>query len=232
MANRFLVREQTSSLLFSAATDRIDITSVAAQNNLTAFSFSCWFCPVSAGGGGLGRFFSKGSGSTFRYTMIFDLNRIELISGHGTQGKWDLNFSTQLKDAKWHFVCVTYDSSSLSNNAIFYYDGTTPSVITAQSPVGSLQADNTIFTIGNNSNNNRNFGGYLNDIKWFNRVLTSSEVSALYYNNSNPSNTLVGYWRLNENTGSTATDFTGNANGTITGATWSTYRQFGARSLV
>ena len=229
MANRFLVREQTSSLLFSAAADRIDVTSVASQNNLTSFSFSCWFNPINGGGGNLGRIFSKGTGSTFVYTLVYSTANMQLITGHATQGKWDIPLTS---NRIWHFICITYNSSSLSNTPIFYLDGTTPSVNLTQAPVGSLQADNTIFTIGNNSNNNRNFGGYLNDIKWFNRVLTSSEVSALYYNNSNPSNTLVGYWRLNENTGSTATDSTGNANGTITGATWSTYRQFGARSLV
>ena len=70
------------------------------------------------------------------------------------------------------------------------------------------------------------FSGKLDEVRMYNRELGSAEVTTLYQAGavkySAPNNTgLVGYWAMEENTGTQAGDSSGNnKNGTISGATW------------
>lgn len=70
------------------------------------------------------------------------------------------------------------------------------------------------------------FKGQIDDVRLYNRVLTAAEVSAMYKSGQVTRKTvsnsgLVGYWPLNEGTGTVAGDSSGNGNvGSISGATW------------
>ena len=66
--------------------------------------------------------------------------------------------------------------------------------------------------------------GTIDDFRIYNRALSPKEVRDLYNFAPGP----VGYWKLDEHSGSTANDSSGNGNtGTITGASW-TNGKFGA----
>lgn len=64
--------------------------------------------------------------------------------------------------------------------------------------------------------------GRVDEFRTFNKALTATEISQMYYNNIVPSG-LTSEYLFNEGTGTTAADSSGYANnGTITGATYST----------
>ena len=75
---------------------------------------------------------------------------------------------------------------------------------------------------------NNRFNGQIDEVAVWNKALTNSEISALYNSGSGldassdsvnyaSSSSLQGYWNLNENSGVTATDLSGNNNhGTLT----------------
>ena len=131
-------------------------------------------------------------------------------------------------DTNWHHVVAIHDVSS---NLQIYIDG--------------IFRNSTAVTA--NSNGSRNFSGYpfflgannsigtanqfcdcsIDEVRIYNRVLSASEVSALYNSGAAkfapPTDKgLVGYWSMNEGAGTVAGDGSGNGNrGTLTGGpTW------------
>ncbi|HIO88309.1 MAG TPA: T9SS type A sorting domain-containing protein [Candidatus Marinimicrobia bacterium] len=129
-----------------------------------------------------------------------------------------------VNDGKWHHIVATWDysGSGESGNAAIYVDGVKATVET------SYRAR----TIDNSSDNLYIgavpfFDGSLKEIAIWSQALTANEVSNLYYSGSGRAATtvqtakVVGYWELDEGSGSTVTDESGNSNnGTISGATW------------
>jgi hypothetical protein len=77
--------------------------------------------------------------------------------------------------------------------------------------------------IGNSSANTRNPNGYICNVTQHNVALTQEEVITIM-NGGNVSRGLVGKWNVDEGTGATVADSSGNGNnGTITGAVWETF---------
>jgi len=70
---------------------------------------------------------------------------------------------------------------------------------------------------------NRNFPGYIGKIRYYNVALTDSEAVQVLASDD-LTRGLAGKWNLDEGTGTTATDTSGNGNdGTISNATWVTF---------
>ena len=90
-------------------------------------------------------------------------------------------------DGNWHHVAMTWDSGSKTsaNNIVrIYIDGSE----TDNDAIGNTWSDGSGhagFIIGRNDiQSNAYFNGHMNDIAFFNDVLTSSEVSAIYNSGS------------------------------------------------
>tara|TARA_R100001015_G_C4619364_1_gene176066 strand:+ start:212 stop:1135 length:924 start_codon:yes stop_codon:yes gene_type:complete len=90
-------------------------------------------------------------------------------------------------DGNWHHVAMTWDSGSKTsaNNIVrLYIDGSE----TDNDAIGNTWGSETGhagFIIGRNDiQSNAYFNGHMNDIAFFNDVLTSSEVSAIYNSGS------------------------------------------------
>ena len=82
-------------------------------------------------------------------------------------------------DGTWHHYVITYDYSLSSNNAIIYKDGS--SVTTATKSGNSASNSNAVGGIYMGTHSNTYYlNGTLDDFAVWNRVLTSSEVSALH----------------------------------------------------
>jgi hypothetical protein len=112
----------------------------------------------------------------------------------------------------WQHVAVTYDGSSVMR---LYRNGVevnNASGIPAISGVGTAE-------IGAFQNGNL-WNGLIDDVRVYNRALSPSEVSRLYDWAPGP----VAHWKLDERTGTSAFDSSGNANtGTLTnGPQWAT----------
>ena len=132
-----------------------------------------------------------------------------------TTSSFDLSADT------WTHVAVVRDDSS--GNALFYKNGKFIETETASNdPTGGTSSDANM-TIGNSFANSNGFNGELAHVRVWDVARSASEISH-YYNRTIDSDDsgLVGYWKLNEGTGTSVSDSSSNSNsGTISGASWS-----------
>ncbi|MDO8429065.1 MAG: DUF2341 domain-containing protein, partial [Candidatus Daviesbacteria bacterium] len=122
--------------------------------------------------------------------------------------------STSYSTSAWHHVVGTYDGTTMK----LYVDGVLDSELARS---GAINSNSGSLTIGAwNSGSTAWFNGKLDDMRIYNRALSAGEVSQLYNFAPGP----VGYWNLDEKTGTSAFDKSGNANtGTLTNTpTWTT----------
>jgi hypothetical protein len=138
-----------------------------------------------------------------------------------------------VNDGKWHHVAVVYDEDK---STIFaYLDGVYAIQRTEKSdPVGTPMVFGIInptnpIQMGDHYQSNLGhsvfYPGFIDEVRIWNRALSETEISSKMYTITDPSNEtgLIGYWKFNEGTGTTANDLSGNNHhGTINGAVWST----------
>ncbi len=127
--------------------------------------------------------------------------------------------NTYVGNNEWNFVTVNYRRSS---DAEFYINGTLKHTVNISSRSGSI-SNNANLTFGTHS---FRLDGFLDDVRIYNRALSSGEIARLYSSGQATRKTvsnqgLVGYWSFDEGAGTVAGDSSGNGNnGTIIGATW------------
>jgi hypothetical protein len=179
------------------------------QQILNYCSFSAWFKLI--GNQRVNQYYiidariSFGNNSTY---LNVDRDLIQTLG---------FSYSTSvINDNNWHQIISSYDGSVTK----IYLDGT----LINQSSQGNLNIVLNNLRIGNSCNNNECFNGNLDDIRIYNRTLSSDEVTALY-NSEKPATDLttglVAYYPFNGN----ANDESGNGNnGTVNGATLTTDR--------
>ena len=143
-----------------------------------------------------------------------------------------------VNDNEWHYIVSTKSGSTLSMyiDGIFEKTGTdtTTTVTDNASPLYIGMMNGTL-----------PLTGYVDESRIYNRALSASEIWDLYQM-GNPDHVnsadsqgdplekgLVGYWKLDDGSGTSATDSSGNANtGTLTnGPTWTTGQIGGATSF-
>ena len=118
----------------------------------------------------------------------------------------------------WHHLVLTYDGS----NMILYIDGIEAGSTGAY---GQITNEFSPFNIGRLVWQTANFDldGQVDEMSLWNITLTEQQVQDYMYADLTGEEGLVGYWKLNEGTGSTAYDSSDEGNnGQIYGATWST----------
>jgi len=141
---------------------------------------------------------------------------------YGTGSNVSVTLTTSAITANnWHHVAVLRDDSV--NEIRYYVDGVKVGTATTGVSNDPTGGGDGVVSIGANFEQNNEFDGEIAHARVWNVARSDSDI-AYYYNrtvDSNDSN-LVGYWKLNEGTGSTVADFSSNSNsGTITGASWS-----------
>jgi len=137
--------------------------------------------------------------------------------------------NTALNDNKWHYVTATYDNSYVK----LYVDGKLNMTPVSQTGIPNTGAVNSY--IGD-QNGTRFFNGLIDDVKIYPYARTADQIKQDYNsrgslkgtsanlssasNNSNLSDGLVGYWKMDEGVGTTTTDSSGNnITGTFSGST-------------
>ncbi len=123
-----------------------------------------------------------------------------------------INTAEVLTDGVWQHAVVTYNGQT----ATIYLNGT--SVGSAAFSM-AIQTNIRALGIGARYNGGNLFNGSLDELRIYNRALSATEVQNLYKWAPGP----VGYWKMDENTGTNANDSSGNGNlGTLTNGTWTT----------
>ena len=127
----------------------------------------------------------------------------------------------------WYHVAGTYDGDSVK----VFINGIQQGSL--YMPTGMVPGTAYPWRFGRLSDpsqsQTRYWSGQIDEVRIWNRALNASEILARYDHHLDPTqeNGLVGYWRLNDGSGTTVTDQTSNGNnGTLAGAVWSTLVPF------
>jgi hypothetical protein len=222
-----------AGLAFDNDTQYVNVGSNSVLDNLTAVSVSAWIYPTSFAS--YYRIMDKDSGlagwgiHVCNGGSYCNGNTIAIVakSTSGTTfGRWsgDNNIISQ---NNWNHITVTWDRSSLSNDPRIYVNGVESAVTEWTTPSGAYSNDAASnLYIGNNHTPDRGFRGTLDSIRVYNYVRTPAQV-VWEYNKGGP----LGWWKLDECTGTTAYDASGNGlNGTITIDATGTYTSAGTCS--
>lgn len=209
--NRFRIRDYPASLNFSGASDKIDTGSDFIGTS--DFTVSCWINPNNLAGSTPWTIVDNGN-FLFRVTTTSSIPRLQASSDGSTLV---LSATASIVYNRWQHVVVTRTSAGVVN---FYINGVLNG--TADQASGTPASGSTNVIIGNNNAGTRRFSGRTNEACFWNRILTTNEISDLCFSGSVPSSSLLRQFNLTTGAGTVAVDSSANlTNGTITGATFS-----------
>lgn len=222
-------------LSFGGSDDYVNMGNVLDFERTDTRSFAFWI-NVAAAPSAHNIFASKiGDASAYRG---FDIGVRGDVAGDPLEfelrGSADSNWLTiratpPAWDGNWHHVVMTYSGNSAPSGVKIYFDGTLLSNTTDADTLASSIGNTGSFVLGafDETLLSADFTGSLDEFRIYNRVLTQAEVTALYNSgsvrvNAPNNNGLVGYWSMEDATGTQATDFSGQGNtGTLNGgASW------------
>lgn len=210
------------SISFDGANDKLQLVEVQTLNEVvdTAFTFSTWVNAASTGtnrmiGGGQ---FLDGSGASYPFSIqssggVFTAS-IETSSGSGL-----LTGKTTFSDSQWYQIALTY---STSKGAQLFIDGSLEASVNISGSLNTVSS----FIVGEDIDQTTgidNWDGLIDEIRIWNIARDSVSIQNDKDRTiSGSSDNLIGYWRLDEGTGTLAFDLTSNKQkATIEGASFS-----------
>lgn len=201
-----------SGTTYDGTGDYLNMGDVASLEPTTEITVSAWF--KSSGNTVYKRLVSKGV-STRGYELIMypDIlsGRIEFNLGiNGAEIDISSTGSPALNDNNWHLATGTWDGQVVK----VYVDGI---LYNTRNASGTLTHTSDPFNIGSNSNGSNLHSGSIDEARVYNRALSPAEVQALYEWAPGP----VGYWKMDEGSGTTTKDHSGNGlTGTLNSTRW------------
>ena len=214
------------SLLFDGTNDYLDIGSLSALSSASSFSVSFWFKNNGnfSGNvfGGWGSSSNNNIGLNPNYTGNIFYFVVRAGSAAGSLSVSSLG--TYAPSNNWnHFVC-TFDGGDRK----IFINGTQRASDTGVAPSTTSSSAGDNVAIGRRETYYAK--GYIDEVALYSSSLSQSEVTDIYNSGtpddrSNDSN-LLGYWRMEEGSGTTVADLSGNSNtATLTnGTTFSTIK--------
>ncbi len=162
------------------------------------------------------------------YEMLYNpgLNEVRLVGGGGAYAK---AIGVDL-DTGWHFIVGTIDNET----GEIYVDTIKK---TTWYIISSLKSGADPVEIGNRErslSNGDRFGGIIDEIRLYNRVLTSEEINGLFASNTevgDAATSLVAHWAFNETENLIAADSSGNGRNCSL-QNWSHYYPEGATECI
>ena len=173
--------------------------------------------------------FGYGTNKRGTFTPNFSSNRPLIWNGNNWYVYWD-DTSAQ-DDGEWHHWMVYNDVETIVDSKL-YVDGILIEVnkFVTSGTVSNLLLYTQSLTIGayknNSTNTGHHFEGSITNFAVYSGDKTDDATA--HYNNGTPKDLsgesdLQGYWKMDENAGTTVADSSGNGNdGTIDGASWIT----------
>jgi hypothetical protein len=191
----------SNALTVNGTNQQVSIPSLGLSST---FSFSFWVKSTTASGSNMfsiGNYiYCEANYSSGDIAACSPDNSAHVITAGG------------LMDGNWHHVA--YVSTGAAATQLLYVDGILQGTVTATPNLSGGSAA----TIASQNGSNY-FQGTIDDVRVYDRALSASEITDLYHWGVNvaPSTGLVGWWKLDEASGTSASDSSGNGNtGTVT----------------
>jgi hypothetical protein len=218
----------THAISFSNATDHVKVDDDTSIQNIfnSGGSVSVWIYAEGAGGGSAARIITKGNWLLF-INVSGGNARIDFFKVFsGNSGRWQTGYIVPLNT--WTHVTVTYNASSVANDPIIYINGVSVSFTETSTPAGTATTDvGSDAYIGNSSALNRNWDGLIDELRLYNKILTTTEINNDYQRAlGGKENGLVACFNFNNQ----VTERTNNINTTCSGTTFTTSVPFGVTS--
>ncbi len=194
---------------------------------------------ISGGGGGSGT-----DGTGYKVVMEADGDITFGIDDDVSAFPEDFVTSTSANydDNKWHMVTAVKTGTT---NIKLYIDGILIGSDASISSTGTLANSGSLYVGLDRDGTSNAFAGFLDEYKIYRYARSEAQIKADFSGrstvagtsgvfgqdpNTTLSNGLVGYWKLDENTGTSTTDSSGNGfTGTLTNSpTWSATGKFGS----
>ncbi|HBL00218.1 TPA: hypothetical protein DDZ02_00240 [candidate division WWE3 bacterium] len=212
----------------------------------SGFTIQMWVRANTLGGSNTGKIFSKGANNYLGLAagsndQVVDLSaKIDLGTTDAT-----LTVDDALNLNQWHLISLAYTNDSDDEISI-YVDGVLKG--TSINGDGSPATETNTLNIGAGSSGS-NFDGYIDEFKIYAKERTLVEIrsdnikysptlhgtSAAFGNDSTNfvSDGLTGYWKMDEGTGTTSADYSGNSNTAtlVNSAAWNEGKYVNATSL-
>ena len=215
---------QNYSLDFDGESDYVEVTNESAMiANADQMTLSGWVYPRGPNADSYTQFdgffgFRNNEDADF-YLLQLGNYKVECRLKVSGGGEFTIvTAENSIISETWHHLALTYDGS----NMILYIDGIEAGSTGAY---GQITNEFSPFNIGRLVWQTTNFDldGQVDEVSLWNLALTEQQVQDYMYADLTGEEGLVGYWKLNEGTGSTAYDSSDEGNnGQIYGATWST----------
>jgi hypothetical protein len=166
----------------------ISVADVPSLQNIAQKTICAWIYPRSTGSSANDATIVSKSESSSSYGWYLQLaddsvaNAVYFLQAFsGGSALWVTPANSIVLNT-WQHVCVTYDDSSASNNPTIYINAASQS-LSGGGASGSVRSDvGYILDIGNRSTSpsNGSFDGVIDDVRIYNRILSSTEISSLY----------------------------------------------------
>ena len=216
---RFRDKDYGTCLFHDGVDDISTIPYHASQDLADNISIAAWINPLSFGENNLGAIIGKGvagfsTGYGFQLSNNTGAKTIRLAANNTSH----LANSNIITLGLWQHIGVTYDKNAGSDQIKFYVNGVAAGVATKSNSMTTNASD---LTIGNTSS--RAFSGLMDELKLYGRTITAAEMLQEYLGANQSITNLIGYWKMDEGSGTSLVDSSGNQSaGTISGSIYST----------
>lgn len=166
---RFKPGQLSGSLLnFDGSTSKVTVADNANLKGMAALTISGWMYPRTTGGGAFGRMVSKNE--TTDYLVL--INSATDIAGYvgGTAG-FSASGASFLN--AWSMFTLAYDGANIT----MYVNKTAGTPV---AKTGAVPSSTNALYIGSRLAAGREFDGYIDDVKLWNRALPQKEINGLY----------------------------------------------------
>lgn len=171
---------------FNSAGSQINCGSGASIDDIfdSGGSFSVWLKPLGQGAGNAGKVFDKSTNTSIGIVLFCPASDTDLqltLVTDTTKGEW--TFPVDITGGIWQHMVITYDADTAAAGGAptVYVDGVSVAVTEVAAPDDTRTSDaGAIMYIGVRAAGGTNWDGYMDDLRFIDRILTAAEVLDIY----------------------------------------------------
>ncbi len=168
------------SLEFDGADDIVTIPDNDILDGQGPLTYSAWIRPQSLGENNNGRIVGKYSGTgIYRPDFSIAATYALLFRFDGSTTLLRQTANNSVAFTQWRHVAVTWDGTTTATGIHIYVNGAEATYATTTDGVSLNDGAALNYYIGNTTTIDRTFDGHIDDLRIYNRVLSSEEIAVL-----------------------------------------------------